>query len=123
MAFGVPVSLLGFIVKGDLAGQTIYTDRHGRKVYFPQAPPNKPPSPLQVVQRARFAAALGNWKALSHQQKAAWEAITLKASLCMTGHNLFIHVSLRGDFSNLATLQAQTGIDVDDPEYIPWPPN
>lgn len=121
MAFGVPVNVLGMVVSGDLAGQTIYTDRFMNKVWFPQAPPKEPPTPMQIKQRARFTQAMADWHSQSAQVKADWEAITLKASLVMTGHNLWIRVSLRGEFELLATLQRQTGVSVADPPYIPWP--
>lgn len=121
MAFGVPLSVIGLVVSGDLAGMTIYTDRYMRKVWFPQAPPCEPPSPMQVKQRARFAEAMANWNALTDQVKADWEQITLRASLIMTGHNLWVRVSLRGEFKLLATLQRQTGISVANPPNVPWP--
>lgn len=121
MAFGIPANCIALTVKGDLAGMTLYTDRLGRKVWFPQAPPKDPPSPLQVKQRARFQTCITNWNALSQTTKQTWENMSLKAHLVMTGHNLFIHVSLRGAFPLLATLQRQTGISLDDPEFVPWP--
>jgi hypothetical protein len=121
MAFGIPVSAIGMVVSGDLAGMTIYTDRFCRKVWFPQAPPCEPPSPMQVKQRWRFKQAMANWVAQSDQVKADWEAITLKASLVMTGHNLWIHVSLRMAYQLLSTLSHQTGVTVANPPPVPWP--
>lgn len=121
MAFGIPVSMLGIWVKGDLAGQTIYTDRFGHKVFFPQAPPDKPPSPMQVKQRARFQTAITNWKATTQANRNAFEQLSLRCSLCMTGHNLWIHVSLQSAFALLETLQRQAGIAVTPPAPVPWP--
>lgn len=121
MGFGIPASMLGLVVSGDLAGQTIYTDRHGRKTFFVQAPPLKPPSPMQLAQRARFRVALENWALASTSDRSGYEAISLAAGLCMTGLNLWIHVSLQGSLQFLATLQRQTGISVGDPPFVPWP--
>lgn len=121
MPFGLPVSYLGIMVSGDLCGQTIYTDRFYRKVFFPQAPPCQPPSPMQVKQRARFAAAVAAWHGADEADRVGFEAISLRASLCMTGLNLFMHTALTGKFEQLGTLQRQTGISVNDPEFIPWP--
>lgn len=121
MAFGIPVSAIGMVVSGDLAGMTIYTDRFCRKVFFPQAPPDKPPSPLQVKQRARFSQAMADWYAQNDQVKADWEQITLRASLIMTGHNLWLHIALTGNLTLLHTLIRQTGVAVADPPLVPWP--
>lgn len=120
MPLGYPANLLGFVVSGDIAGQTIYTDRFMRKVVFPQAPPTKPPTPMQVIQRCRFATAVANWHAATESQRVGFEQISLKASLCMTGLNLWISVSLQGTVLMLDTLCKQTGIFVDDPPLIPW---
>ncbi len=120
MGFGIPASMLGLVVSGDLAGQTIYTDRFGRKVYFEQAPPKQGPSPMQIIQRARFAEALRNWSDASIATRDGYESISLRASLCMTGLNLWIHVSLRHTTELLATLQRQTGLTVADPPLVYW---
>lgn len=121
MPFGWPASLLGFLVSGDFAGQTYYTDRHFNVVHFPQAPPCQPPSPMQVKQRARFGMAVANWKGASAADREGFEEISLRASLCMTGLNLFMHTAMSGKYEELATLQRQTGISVNDPVFIPWP--
>ena len=119
LPFGIPASLLGLIVKGDLAGQTIPTDRHGRKVYYAEAPALKPPSTLQAAQRARFKTAYTNWKATTAVNRENYRRLALRSNLSMTAANLWIHVSLRGDFLLLATLQRQTGITVTPPPYVP----
>jgi len=119
--FGIPASCIGMVVSGDVAGMTIYTDRFMRKVWFPQAPPKCPPTPMQLKQRWRFTQAMANWKGQSDQVKADWEELTKRGSLIMMGHNLWVSVSLGGTFDALDTLQHQTGVFVDDPPWIPWP--
>ena len=99
MGLTVPPSLLGLVVRGDLDGQTIYTDRHGRKVFYDKSPPQKPPSPQQVIHRARFRTAVLSWLNLLPGERADYERASLAMSLCMTGHNLYIHLCLRGDRS------------------------
>lgn len=121
MPLGYPVDLLGFMVSGDIGGFTIYTDRFYRKVIFPIAPPCEPPSPMQVKQRARFASAMASWRAADQADRDGFEEISLRASLCMTGLNLWIHTCLKGTFVQLATLQRQTGVSVNDPAFVPWP--
>lgn len=119
--FGIPASAIGLVVSGDVAGMTIYTDRFMRKVWFPQAPPKCPPTDMQRKQRWRFVQAMADWSAQTDQVKADWEQITKRASLVMTGHNLWVSVSLGGTFDALNTLRNQTGVWVDDPPWIPWP--
>ena len=119
MGFGIPASCLGLIVSGDLAGQTIYTDRFGKKVWFNQAPPRKGPSDMQTTQRSRFRQALDSWADADPGQRATFEAISLRASLAMTGLNLWIHVALCHTTELLATLQGQTGLTVADPPLVP----
>lgn len=120
MPFGIPASLLGFIVKGDLAGQTIYTDRHARKVFFPAAPPDKPPSPLQQAQRNRFKAAQADYMDLTDAQKADYELASQRLSLCMTGQNLYIHLALKCDDQLTATLERQSGVYLAYPFCVPF---
>ncbi len=115
MALAVPASVLGVIVSGDVAGVTIYTDRYGRKVVFPKAPPKEPPTVYQIAIRARFKAAQAEYMSLSAADKRDWELITLRTSLCMTGQNLYIHVAMKGTFGTLDTLMRQSGVNVTPP--------
>lgn len=112
---GMASNVLGLVVSGDLGDLTIYTDRFGKKVVFPKSPPKDPPSAAQVVQRQRFADAQAAYMSLTHEEKTAYENLALAASLCATGQNLFIHVSLTRAWQFLATLQRQWGIDVPAP--------
>lgn len=122
MALGVPAQIMGLIVSGDVADYTIYTDRHGRKVAFPIAPPKEPPSPLQVQHRARFRTAQQNWTALTAEQKAALELCTQRASLAMTGQNLYIAIALKNQTGLVATLERQTDLTLPAIPYVPSPP-
>lgn len=118
MALGVPLSILGLIVSGDIGGITIYSDRHNRKVGYPKAPPKEPPTDNQVYYRTRFQTSQANYMALTPPQKAAYELLTKAASLCMNGQNLYIHVSMKHAFGLLDTLQQQHGITVVAPPPV-----
>lgn len=118
MALGIPASCLGLIVSGDVDGLTIYTDRHGRKIAYPKAPPKEPPTEKQVALRLRFKLAQAQFMALSLSDRASWEQICLKSSLCMTGQNLLIHVAMKNAFGLLDTLMMQTGITVTPPDLV-----
>lgn len=119
MAFTVPYSVLGLTVSGDLGGITIYTDRFGRKIAFPQAPPKKPPTPNQVHQRARFATAQKAWATLPVEQKALLELASVRGSVPFTGQNLYISVALKNDASALDNLATQTGLTLPVVPFIP----
>jgi len=118
MAYTVPWHLIGTIVSGDVAGLTIYTDKRCRKVTFAKAPPLVPPSPAQIAMRARFRLAQSEYMAQSDQVKREYENATLKASLPLTGQNLWISVAIRHDLESLRTVSNQTGIDLTQPTFV-----
>ena len=98
---------MGTRVMGDCGGFTMYTDRHGRKVIYKKAPPEKPASRLQRIVRDRFRAAVEAWKILSDAEKAALERAVKRTSLCLTGQNLFTSCSLRSASGVYATIARQ----------------
>lgn len=122
MALAIPANALGLIVSGDVDGYTIYTDMKGRKVVFPQAPPKEPPSPLQISHRYRFATAQAAWTALTVQEKATLELCTHRASLAMTGQNLYIAIALKANPDLVATLERQTDLTLPAIPYVHYPP-
>jgi len=116
---GEKLSLLGLWIKGDLAGLTCYTTRSRKKVFYPEAPPTKPPSPAQVIQRARFRTAQLAWKSLSPQEKQTLEDATNATSLCMTGQNLFISAALQHFDKAYHTVALQARFTLPPLPYIP----
>jgi hypothetical protein len=113
----IPWNLLGIHASGDLADVTVYMDRHRRLVTFPKSPPQTPRTAAQEAHRQLWSIAVANWKTASTETRDAYERASLKASLMMTGHNVWMHFSFRRDAARLATLAAQTG------ETLPMPPN
>ncbi len=118
MALGIPANLLGIMISGDIGDFTLYTDRYGRKVVFQKAPPDKPPSVLQSLQRGRFRTAMANWKAADSQVRLDWESASLRTSLCMTGLNMWLHFSLKGRVEGLSTISDQSGITLAMPPAV-----
>jgi hypothetical protein len=121
MALGVPANALGLIVSGDVDGYTIYTDMKGRKVAFPQAPPKEPPSPLQISHRARFRQAQEAWTALTVPEKEALELACQRASLAMTGQNIYIAIALKNQPGLVETLERQTDLALPAIPYVHYP--
>lgn len=118
MAWSVPWNLLGLIVSGDVGAFTIYTDRFGRKTAFPKAPPEKPPSTDQLLQRSRFATAQAAWSALTDHEKAALEAACRNLSIPLTGQNLYIKVALTNRQSAADTVAEQSDIALPPIPYV-----
>jgi len=120
MAFTYPIDLLGFTVSGDIGGLTAYTDRFGKKVFYPKAPPDKPPSPMQAKLRAAFKSAQAEFMGLSPQAKIDWEVLISRSGLCMTGQNLFIHTAMIKDFDVLETIERQAKQNVVHPSPVEY---
>lgn len=100
---------LGMRPTGDLGPLTIYTNKRGRMVAFPKAPPEKPASLFQTAQRNRFRAAGTLWRTLTEDQKHEWQAAADIAGLYCTGYNLFLYYVLTRDDSTIRTIEHQTG--------------
>jgi len=110
MAWTVPWNFVGLEVSGDVADLTIYTDRFGKKVAFPKAPPKEPPTFNQMIQRQRFKDGQADWMALTDEEKANLELATKKVSAPLTGQNLWISSYIRNDSSDLETFERQSGV-------------
>lgn len=112
MAETVPISMLGLQVSGDLGGLTIYTDRFGKKIFFPKSPPKEPASYMQMIQRFTFADAQELWSELSDDEKLNLEDATKRTSAPLTGQNLFISAYMRDDDSDFVTFARQANIEL-----------
>jgi len=99
---------LGFVIWGDLGPTTIYRNKRGLVVFFDKTWPHKPPSPKQILQRARIIAAQA-WQTLVAAERAEWEKATRRASLCCHGYDLFVHWYMTADSTAIRTLEHQTG--------------
>lgn len=111
-------SLLGVALSGDLGDLTIYQTQRGRTVAFPRTKPQKPPSPPQNTQRYRFRLAVDAWHALPSDQQAAYELVTRRLGIVMTGLNLWIHWSLCPNPDEFATIVHQAGLTLTPPPQL-----
>lgn len=102
-------SIFGFVIWGDLGPITIYRNHKGKIVWFAKTWPHKPPSPKQTIQRQKMSAAAAAWQLLAPVARRQWEKASSRASLCLTGYNLFCHWTLTNDNAAIATLEHQTG--------------
>jgi hypothetical protein len=102
------LSLLGFVYWGDFADLTLYKSARGKIVLFHKTWPEVPGSPEQLALRQQMRDAATAWRTLTTPQRQAWELASRKASLCMTGYNLFVWFAFTQDLSTLDTIQRQT---------------
>lgn len=115
----LPWSVFGLRVKGDIGPFTLYTDRFGRKTAFPISPPKEPPTAAQLRQRDRFRQSHSQWKQLTTIQKANLEEACRRASLCLTGKNLFMSACLLNKDASLQAIGRQTNLELPHAVYIP----
>lgn len=118
MAKAIPWDLLGLVVSGDIGDFTLYQNKNRKVVAFPRTPPQVPRTPQQQVIRDAFRQATINWKAADPALKAAYETVTKRLSMCMTGLGLWIHFSFYQNASELQTLTKQSGISLQLPPPV-----
>lgn len=118
MAIAIDPCYLGRVVSGDLDGITIYTNRRGRKVAFPKAPPLSPPSPLQRYQQGRWKLAMQGWRSLTNQQRLDYAKAVRMLSLCLVGNALWIGLCCRPTDNEWQTLCRQTQLPLAQPTKV-----
>jgi len=111
--------LFGWNTQGDWGPLTMYTASDRGLVAFLKAPPRCPATPNQIQTRDRFVKIGQSWATLSVEQRAAWETLSLRANLRITGWNLFTYYHMRRDANAIRTLERQTGTQVFCPPFIP----
>jgi len=102
------LNYLGIVAWGDLAELTLYRDRNRHLVIYPKQYPKGTPSARTVKNRAAFSAAIAGWRALTENQQAQWRLAARRASVKMTGFNLYMSYKLNMDQAALDTIARQT---------------
>jgi len=105
-------------IQGDLGPITFYTDQRGQTVWYLRAPPLNPPTPIQLVIRARFESAAANWRALSSAERDAWLVLADACNLGITGYNLWTYFSIAPNFEGLTPLEQRAGFTVTRPPQV-----
>lgn len=115
MAFQPPrtiLTLLGFGATGDLGPFTFYTNKRGRLVWFIKAPPTSPPSYAQLRQQDLFTSAAATWQFFTPTRRNNWELASKRASLAITGYNLWVYFCCTADLTEIQTIEHQTGLNL-----------
>lgn len=104
------LSILGMVTWGDIGPLTCYRKKSGALVFYAKAPPTSPASPAQLIYRNKWRAAAIAWNDLAKDVRARWELATKRASLRITGYNLWIYYHTTGDAAAIETLEGITGL-------------
>lgn len=116
MAHGqTPWTWIADLISGDAAGLTWYTDRRGRVVCYPAAPPKEPPSMLVAYQRDRWRRAAEGWRALSPSQRADYKRACHLLHLQATGPGLWLWACCLRDLGHWRTVVTACGLPLAPP--------
>lgn len=107
------LSWLGLISWGDIGELTLYRDRFRQLVIYPKQYPKHLRPFFQDRQQKLFTIAVNTWNNLTDDQRAQWKLAAQRASLRMTGYNLFIALSLIPDDEARQTIARQTSTTLD----------
>lgn len=110
------IDLIGLNAQGDLGPVTIYKSQRGRRIWFAKAPPEIPWTVGQIRQRTLFIMAGIAWQNLTADEKADYERAAKKASLRITGYNLWVHACVTQNVSYIETIIHQTAIALKLPQ-------
>jgi len=99
---------LGLKIQGDLGPFTCYTSKHGKVVWYLKAPPKEPPTWEQTIERNIFWYVGRAWASLTQPQREQWETVAKRASLRITGYNLFSYFAITDDEPVMQTIERQT---------------
>lgn len=105
-------NFFGWNPTGDFGPWTIYTAKNKKPVMFIKAPPTKPPTYRQQYHRAQWTAFARSWKHMAKQERKLWELATKRASLYLTGYNLFVWWRTTHDTATLESIIRQSGVEI-----------
>lgn len=104
--------LLGLRIQGDLGPYTCYRSSQRGMIWYPRAPPMKPPSDAQVDQRDKWRDQIEDWTELTAAQRQNWMNLASRANLHMHGFNLYLWWRGSYDDTSIHTIERQTGVTV-----------
>lgn len=104
--------LWGWSAQGDCCGLTFYQNKNGNLVFFEQAPPDKPPSPLQTIMRNKFRNVASIWQSLPASIRKNWMDAAVKANLRIHGYDLYTYYQIKQDTQAIRTIERLTGLNL-----------
>lgn len=112
-------SQLNIGLAGDVGPYTCWTTKRKKLVIIRRAPPDHPASARQLKQRLRFRLSWMHWKAEPQDIKDKWTKLCGHASLCMSGHNLYMSQCMKPTPEQLMNAAADMGITIEMPPWVP----
>jgi hypothetical protein len=106
---------IGYIVQGDIGPLTLYTSKRGKMVSYPRAPPLCPPSAAQEGMRDVFRQAATGWRALTPDQRRDWLTAARRATLTITGYDLWTWFWRTRREDQLRTVERLAGLTLTRP--------
>lgn len=97
-------------ISGRFAGLDWYTSRRGKHIAYAPPPITQPPTPEQIECRDRFRKAMKAYKALTQGERQSLEIAARRASLSLSGLNVWISAYTCKGQTALDALSQQTGI-------------
>lgn len=101
---------MGFRPTGDLGPLTGYTSKRGIGVWYLKAPPKEPPTGYQTHYRNLFRLVAEAWQSLPEAKRTDWLDAARRASLRITGYNLFLWYYHTRDIACIRTIEHQSGL-------------
>jgi hypothetical protein len=106
------LTCLGLKAAGDIGPYTIWTSKRNKLVLILKAPPEKPPSYLQLRQRNRWRIAAQQWRALPPAARARWALAAARAHVRCTGYNLHTAYVAADRADLIRTIERQTSLQL-----------
>ena len=95
---------------GDMGTITYWMSRRSGPTAMLKEVPAKPATNNQKTWRAFFGQQVMLWRAITVEQKAAYESVTLILHFQLTGYDLFMKCALRRDWRDSINAERLTGI-------------
>lgn len=105
-------NFFGWNPTGDFGPWTMYTAENKKPVMFIKAPPTKPPTYRQEYQHEQWVATARAWRRMAKETRNLWELATKRASLYLTGYNLFVWWRNTHDTLTLQSIIRQSGVEI-----------
>lgn len=102
------LSLLGLVYWGDIGELTVYKNQRNKLVWFQKTWPKERPSTSQLTYRQAYRDVAKAWQALTPAERGQYELASRRASICMTGYNLWTYAATTGDPAVVDTIERQT---------------
>lgn len=100
--------VMGLILAGDMGPFTFYTNKNKKHVFYPKAPPEKPPTIFKLRHYQRWKNAAWQWSNMPQTTRDDWNLAAARAHTRISGYNLWIYWITTHDRPALETVERQS---------------